>query len=92
MKFVSLFFYHSVVKEEIVDDDAHLPCFNGRVVSWVTNNKFYRYKFLFLSILSFLLLRHIHTYIHVLHERISMFFTITCSLFVLFLIKVVCHI
>lgn len=26
---------NSVVKEEIVDDDAHLPCFNGRVVSWV---------------------------------------------------------
>lgn len=24
-----------VVKEEIVDDDASLPCFNGRVVSWV---------------------------------------------------------
>merc|ERR1712168_1318773 len=24
-----------VVKEEIVDDDAPLPCFNGRVVSWV---------------------------------------------------------
>lgn len=29
------FFLISVVKEEIVDDDAHLPCFNGRVVSWV---------------------------------------------------------
>jgi hypothetical protein len=26
----------SVVKEEIIDDDAHLPCFNGRVVSWVS--------------------------------------------------------
>ena len=24
-----------VVKEELVDDDALLPCFNGRVVSWV---------------------------------------------------------
>lgn len=24
-----------VVKEEIVDDEAHLPCFNGRVVSWL---------------------------------------------------------
>ncbi|XP_077998102.1 segment polarity protein dishevelled homolog DVL-3-like isoform X2 [Glandiceps talaboti] len=24
-----------VVKEEIVDDDAKLPCFNGRVVSWL---------------------------------------------------------
>lgn len=24
-----------VVKEEIIDDDAPLPCFNGRVVSWV---------------------------------------------------------
>jgi len=30
---VSIF---SVVKEEIIDDDAHLPCFNGRVVSWVS--------------------------------------------------------
>ena len=28
-------FFSRVVKEEIVDDDAHLPCFNGRVVSWV---------------------------------------------------------
>ena len=25
----------SVVKEEIVDDSAHLPCINGRVVCWV---------------------------------------------------------
>ncbi|XP_025083632.1 segment polarity protein dishevelled homolog DVL-3-like isoform X6 [Pomacea canaliculata] len=24
-----------VVKEEIIDDDARLPCFNGRVVSWL---------------------------------------------------------
>ena len=29
----------SVVKEEIVDDDAHLPCFNGRVISWVSDKK-----------------------------------------------------
>ena len=29
-------FLHRVVKEEIVDDDAKLPCFNGRVVSWVS--------------------------------------------------------
>ncbi|CAB3359390.1 Hypothetical predicted protein [Cloeon dipterum] len=26
-----------VVKEEIVDDDSHLPCFNGRVVSWLVS-------------------------------------------------------
>ncbi|XP_044762880.1 segment polarity protein dishevelled homolog DVL-3 [Coccinella septempunctata] len=26
-----------VVKEEIVDDTAHLPCFNGRVVSWLVS-------------------------------------------------------
>ncbi|XP_076043044.1 segment polarity protein dishevelled isoform X2 [Oratosquilla oratoria] len=26
-----------VVKEEIVDDDAPLPCFNGRVVSWIVS-------------------------------------------------------
>jgi len=25
-----------VVKEEIVEDDSPLPCFNGRVVSWVS--------------------------------------------------------
>jgi len=25
-----------VVKEELSDDDARLPCFNGRVVSWVS--------------------------------------------------------
>lgn len=25
-----------VVKEEISDDNARLPCFNGRVVSWVS--------------------------------------------------------
>lgn len=37
MYYINLFFilYISVVKEEIIDDDAHLPCFNGRVVSWV---------------------------------------------------------
>ncbi|XP_069166873.1 segment polarity protein dishevelled homolog DVL-3 isoform X3 [Procambarus clarkii] len=26
-----------VVKEEIIDDDAPLPCFNGRVVSWIVS-------------------------------------------------------
>ncbi|XP_031329952.1 segment polarity protein dishevelled homolog DVL-3 isoform X2 [Photinus pyralis] len=26
-----------VVKEEIVEDSAHLPCFNGRVVSWLVS-------------------------------------------------------
>ncbi|RXG70827.1 Segment polarity protein dishevelled-like protein DVL-3 [Armadillidium vulgare] len=26
-----------VVKEEIVDDEAPLPCFNGRVVSWIVS-------------------------------------------------------
>lgn len=26
---------YRVVKEEISDDNAKLPCFNGRVVSWV---------------------------------------------------------
>ncbi|KAG1683044.1 Segment polarity protein dishevelled DVL-3 [Nymphon striatum] len=26
-----------VVKEEIVDDDTKLPCFNGRVVSWLVS-------------------------------------------------------
>lgn len=29
-------FYFRVVKEEIVEDDSPLPCFNGRVVSWVS--------------------------------------------------------
>lgn len=27
---------YRVVKEEISDDNAKLPCFNGRVVSWVS--------------------------------------------------------
>ena len=31
------FFFPRVVKEEICDEEAHLPCFNGRVVSWVSN-------------------------------------------------------
>jgi hypothetical protein len=33
--FLFIVYVSSVVKEEIVDDDAHLPCFNGRVISWV---------------------------------------------------------
>lgn len=28
--------FRRVVKEEISDDNAKLPCFNGRVVSWVS--------------------------------------------------------
>lgn len=32
--------HSSVVKEEIIEDDAHLPCFNGRVVSWVRSSLF----------------------------------------------------
>ena len=31
----TIFIFFRVVKEEIIDDDANLPCFNGRVVSWV---------------------------------------------------------
>ncbi|KAK4820142.1 hypothetical protein QYF61_020517 [Mycteria americana] len=31
-----IFFNSLVVKEEISDDNAKLPCFNGRVVSWVS--------------------------------------------------------
>ncbi|CAG7730004.1 unnamed protein product [Allacma fusca] len=27
------------VKEEIVDDDAHLPCFNGRAISWLVSRE-----------------------------------------------------
>lgn len=30
-----VFLFSRVVKEEISDDNAKLPCFNGRVVSWV---------------------------------------------------------
>ncbi|CAL8092199.1 unnamed protein product [Calicophoron daubneyi] len=26
-----------VVKEEITEDDAHLPCFNGKVISWLVS-------------------------------------------------------
>ncbi|THD18534.1 Segment polarity protein dishevelled DVL-3 [Fasciola hepatica] len=28
-------FFFNVVKEEITEDDARLPCFNGKVISWV---------------------------------------------------------
>jgi len=31
------------VKEELIDDDAHLPCFNGRVVSWVSQSLLMQY-------------------------------------------------
>lgn len=30
--------FRRVVKEEISDDNAKLPCFNGRVVSWVSES------------------------------------------------------
>lgn len=33
---VCLCLFPRVVKEEISDDNAKLPCFNGRVVSWVS--------------------------------------------------------
>uniref|UniRef100_A0A8D2P5Q0 Dishevelled segment polarity protein 1 n=1 Tax=Zosterops lateralis melanops TaxID=1220523 RepID=A0A8D2P5Q0_ZOSLA len=33
--FVFLLLFSRVVKEEISDDNAKLPCFNGRVVSWL---------------------------------------------------------
>lgn len=36
---MSLSLSFRVVKEEISDDSAKLPCFNGRVVSWVRNDK-----------------------------------------------------
>ena len=35
LKIFSLLYFR-VVKEEIIDEDTHLPCFNGRVVSWVS--------------------------------------------------------
>lgn len=35
----SCFIFFRVVKEEITDDDTQLPCFNGRVVSWVSFKK-----------------------------------------------------
>lgn len=35
LMFVFLLLFSRVVKEEISDDNAKLPCFNGRVVSWV---------------------------------------------------------
>uniref|UniRef100_A0A673C6N2 Dishevelled segment polarity protein 3a n=1 Tax=Sphaeramia orbicularis TaxID=375764 RepID=A0A673C6N2_9TELE len=34
-----------VVKEEISDDNAKLPCFNGRVVSWVNASHLFVYTF-----------------------------------------------
>ena len=35
MSYMFLSVLFRVVKEEISDDNAKLPCFNGRVVSWV---------------------------------------------------------
>ena len=35
---LTLSFPCRVVKEEISDDNAKLPCFNGRVVSWVRSS------------------------------------------------------
>lgn len=35
---ITTIYFVRVVKEEIVDDDAHLPCFNGRVISWGNKN------------------------------------------------------
>ncbi len=29
----------SVVKEEVADDDANLPCYNGRVIAWVISTE-----------------------------------------------------
>lgn len=40
-----VFAFFRVVKEEISDDGAKLPCFNGRVVSWVRHDKPARFKF-----------------------------------------------
>lgn len=39
MKFHYYFFLSQirVVKEEIIEDSSHLPCFNGRVVSWLVS-------------------------------------------------------
>lgn len=40
---------YRVVKEEISDDNAKLPCFNGRVVSWVGSKYFFVFVLLLLS-------------------------------------------
>jgi len=37
----------SVVKEELSDDEAHLPCFNGRVVSWVSEAVFHSGQYIY---------------------------------------------
>lgn len=44
-----VFAFFRVVKEEISDDSAKLPCFNGRVVSWVRHDKPSHFKFNSLS-------------------------------------------
>ena len=36
LKSVYVVLFFSVVKEEIIDEEQRLPCFNGRVVSWVS--------------------------------------------------------
>lgn len=46
----------SVVKEEIIEDTAHLPCFNGRVVSWVSQHSFFVISKLFCKGKSILIL------------------------------------
>lgn len=40
-----IFFQIRVVKEEISDENAKLPCVGGRVVSWVSNSILSGYKF-----------------------------------------------
>lgn len=55
LKFVCIF---SVVKEEIVDDGAHLPCFNGRVVSWVNIPFIFIYSLTFICFSSINLVAH----------------------------------
>jgi len=43
---VAYIFLIRVVKEELIDDEANLPNFNGRVVSWVNICRFQRGIFL----------------------------------------------
>lgn len=46
--------FFRVVKEEISDDSAKLPCFNGRVVSWVNAKNLHVFSFMYSHNLNFL--------------------------------------
>lgn len=69
---VCLCVLHRVVKEEISDDNAKLPCFNGRVVSWVSETVALRQTYELhiaqynITVLTCIIIHHYHTHTHAL--------------------------